>query len=105
MKKQELIDKIKAIGTCEDDVTRRTLLAELEDESGKDYDDLERLQTENQNLTSANETLREANMKLFLRVGESKTDKEKKEDETGIKDTEKKRRSFDDLFDEKGGLK
>ena len=53
-----------------------------------------------------NETLRDANMKLFLRVGAEKTDKERKDDIAGLKkEEEKEKKNFDDLFDEKGGLK
>lgn len=105
MKKSEFTDKIKAIGTCEDEVQRRALLAELEEDAAKDYDELERLGTENQTLTQANEGLRDANMKLFLRVGETKTEEQRKKDETGIEDQEKEKKKFSDLFDEKGELK
>ena len=105
MKKSEFADKIKAIGTCEDDVQRRTLLAELEEDAAKDYDELERLGTENQTLSTANETLRDANMKLFLRVGETKTEEQKKKDETGIDTKQNEKRKFSDLFDENGGIK
>lgn len=105
MKKSEFTDKIKAIGTCEDEVQRRTLLAELEEDAAKDYDELERLGTENQTLTTANESLRDANMKLFLRVGETKTEEQRKKDETGIEDREKEKKKFSDLFDEKGEFK
>lgn len=105
MKKSEFTDKIREIGTCEDEVQRRTLLAELEEDAAKDYDELERLGTENQTLTTANESLRDANMKLFLRVGESKSDDQRKKDETGIETEKKDKRKFDDLFDEKGEIK
>lgn len=105
MKKSEFTEKIKAIGTCEDDVQRRALLAELEEDAAKDYDDLEILGTETQTLTTANEVLRDANMKLFLRVGESKTTEQIKKDETGIETQKKDKRKFEDLFDEKGGIK
>jgi transcription-repair coupling factor (superfamily II helicase) len=49
-------------------------------------------------LTTDNETLRQANMSLFLKVGETKPADNKKPDE----DTAPK---FEDLFDEKGDLK
>ena len=106
MKKQEFIDKLKEIGTCEDDVQRRTLLTELEADASKDYDSLETLGTENENLKNDNETLRKANMDLFLHVGQSKSKEDKKKEETGIDDNDtKKKRSFSDLFDENGGIK
>ena len=69
MQKQEFLDIITQIGTCEDEVTRRDLLAQLSDEAGKDYDNLATLTETNRTLTSDNETLRNANMKLYLRVG------------------------------------
>ena len=69
----------------------------------KDYDSLTKLTTDNQNLTNDNELLRQANMKLFLRVGEQKdTSQEHNKDDVSNED---KKRSFEDLFDEKGGLK
>lgn len=105
MEKQEFLDRITEIGTCEDDVRRRELLASLSDEAGKDYDTITTLTESNEALQNDNETLRDANMKLFLRVGEEKTQHERKKDNTGIDEQPKEKRSFDDLFNEKGGLK
>lgn len=105
MLKQEFLDKITAIGTCEDEAQRRELLAQLSDEASKDYDEITRLTTENQTLTTNNETLRDANMKLFLRVGDPKGEDERRKDETGVNGQETKKREFKDLFDEKGELK
>lgn len=54
-------------------------------------------------LTKNNETLREVNAKLFLRVGE--TEKSiTKQDETIDKQEETKPLSFESLFNEKGDL-
>lgn len=112
MDKKEFLAKITEIGTCEDDVQRRTLLAELNDEASNLYDENENLKTEKSNLETSNkqfesdnETLRQANMKLFLRVGEGKTDKQIQEDSTGVKSPDNQKRSFENLFNEKGGLK
>ena len=103
MEKQEFLDRIKAVGTCEKDEERREMLASLSDEVSKDYDSLTKLTTDNQNLTNDNELLRQANMKLFLRVGEQKdTSQEHKKDDVS---DDNKKRNFEDLFDEKGGLK
>lgn len=111
MDKATFLEKIKEIGTCEDDVTRRSLLADIE-EVTKIYDENEILKTEKENLKNTNEqyekdneTLRQANMKLFLRVGEDKTEKQKTEDTTGIQQPDESKRKFEDLFNEKGGLK
>lgn len=105
MEKQEFLNRITAIGSCEDDVQRREMLASLSEDAGKDYDNLATLTETNASLTAERETLREANMKLFLRVGESKDPDTVKENETGIKKEDTKKLSFDDLFDEKGGIK
>lgn len=112
MGKADFLNKIKAIGTCEDDVQRRTLLAELNDEASTIFDENETLKSTNDALTTTNEqfktdneTLRQANMKLFLRVGNDKTEKEKQEDSTGVKTPDVSKRKFEDLFNEKGGIK
>lgn len=105
MEKQEFLEKITEIGTCEDDVKRRELLTSLSEDVSKDYDELTSLAESNATLTQERETLREANMKLFLRVGEDKDSSTVKENETGIKNEQIKKLSFNDLFDEKGGIK
>jgi hypothetical protein len=43
-------------------------------------------------------------MKLFLRVGEERNP-DKRNDDVGVGGKEKEKRSFDNLFNEKGGLK
>ena len=105
MLKDEFLSRLTAIGSCDDDVERRELLSQLSEEASKDYDNLATLTETNQTLTDANEKLRDANMKLFLRVGETKDPDEKRKDETGIKEEAKTKRSFDNLFNEKGVLK
>jgi len=101
MEKQEVLDLIKEIGTIEDDVERRGKLAELTDEVSKGYESLETLTAENETLTKDNERIRQQNMDLYLRVGEPK--KEEGNGSQGSGDREK--RKFEDLFDEKGGIK
>ena len=59
------------------------------------------MNTSVQELTTANESLRAVNTKLFLQVGAS----EKKEQEEEKKEEENKPLPFDDLFNEKGELK
>lgn len=99
MDKVATLDKIKNIGTCEDEIARRTLLAELTDE-------IEEVFTSHENLTADHEQLKqnyadaqEANTKLFLRLGS----KEKADD--ALDDGEPQKRKYEDLFDEKGRLK
>ena len=99
MDKQQLIDKINAIGTCEDNSNRLELLTQLREEAVQDYDKLSNLEQQNNQLSEDNETLRSANMKLFLRIGE-KPAPEKNPD-----DGEKTKREFKNLFNEKGAIK
>lgn len=103
MDKKAFQDKITEIGTCEDDVRRRELLAELSDEGAADYDRMAELTAQNEAHTKDNEALREANMKLFLRIG-SKSREEGVKDEYGA-EPPKEKLKFEDLFNEKGGLK
>lgn len=112
MDKVELLKKIKEIGTCEDDVQRRTLVAEVHDEVSNTYAEYETLQTDHETLKTTNkkfeednETLRQANMKLFLRVGNDKSEQQQQQDTTGVQKPDESKRKFEDLFNEKGGLK
>jgi len=100
MDKTEFNNKITAIGSCEDDTQRRELLAQLLEEGSSDYDRLTELETSVDTLKQDNEDLRSANMKLFLRVGDSKKPtKDETDDEPPVK------REFKNLFNEKGGIK
>lgn len=103
MDKESLISKITEIGTCEDETARRELLTALQEDVCKDYDELSATKQANENLTKDNETLRSANMKLFLRMGEHKTPGELAKSK-GLDEPETKK-EFKDLFDEKGNLK
>lgn len=106
MDKEKFLQAITEIGTCEDEVERRTKLTELSEGVVNIFDSNSRLESENTKYQEDNEKLREANMQLFLRVGSNKTEEELKEDKTGIKkEEEKPPRKFSELFDEKGNLK
>ena len=105
MEKQEFLNRITAIGSCDDDAQRRELLTQLSEDASKDYDNLATLTETNQTLLNDNETLRSANMKLFLRVGEEKDPDARKKDDTGIDGKKTEKRSFTNLFNEKGGIK
>lgn len=102
MNKDDFISKIQEIGQCEDVVQIRTKLAELNDEVSPIFDNVDTLTTENNKYKEDNESLRSANMQLFLRVG-GRTEQQANEDVTGTKPTEKLK--FEDLFNDKGGLK
>lgn len=104
MTREELLELINNIGTCEDEGERRTQLDSLRDDINSLCDDNERLTTENQDFATANESLRSANMELFLQLGEKKSPAEKVKDETGT-EPEPEKRTFENLFDEKGEFK
>lgn len=108
MDKDTFLSKIQEIGTCEDDAQRRSILAEVSDEVSKVYDDvasnLATIETLNTTITKNKEDmekLREANMSLFLRVGETKSKVEQQKGSTGV-DPEPNKRKFEDLFKEGG---
>lgn len=106
MERQEFLDRLTAIGTCESDEERRALLAEIHTESEQLFNSNDELSAANTQLESDMESLRAANMKLFLQVGTSKSPEQKKKDETGIEDEPpKEKRKFKDLFNETGGIK
>lgn len=98
MKKEDLVARIQEIGTCEDETQRRTMLAQLSEDAGKDYDEFATTKAANETLTNDNESLREANMKLFKMVGV-------KSEPDDPKEPPKEKRKFEDLFNDKGGIK
>lgn len=101
MTKEDFISRLTAIGTCGDDAERRELLATLGEDVGKDYDDLAAAVADRERLTDDNERLRDANMKLFVRVG----DPAKPAPNNNPNNDKKEKPRFEDLFNEKGGIK
>lgn len=101
--REEFQQAIQTIGTCENEAERRGLLATLQDEITGVLDTNDTLQTNNQTLTDENTTLLDENRKLFLRVGVPADEQDPKR-KTGL-ETPPEKRKFEDLFDEKGGLK
>ena len=101
MDKETFIEKIKEAGTCEDIIKVRGILAEIQDEVSKVYDDSLTMSDTLKKSEEEKETLRQANMDLFLRVGSNKTPQEVQENETGIHTEPKKEyKSYDDLAKE-----
>lgn len=98
MKKSEMIERIQAIGQAETMEDVRSQLATFQTDLEPSFDTLEEATQQITTLEQANESLRQANMNLFLQVG-------KKPDEKNEKNEPTKKREFKDLFDEKGGLK
>ncbi len=102
MNKTDLISRIQAIGTCEDDVQRRTLLNEFQNECESDYDRLANFETENTQLRNDNEGLRQANMQLFLQTTTPNNTTVNNSGSEGDNDEPLK---YENLFNEKGDLK
>lgn len=107
MDKEEILSIIQSIGTDENEVSRRENLTVLSDKVGELFTNIDTLNTtinENNETIKKNnedmESLRQANMKLFLKVGETKSPEEKQMDSTGIQNPEsnKEKRKFEDLF-------
>lgn len=96
---EEFQQRIQAIGTCEDETERRTLLADLSTDGSETFTHFATVETERDTAQSDNEKLRAANMKLFLKVGDPG---KKTEEEPGSPAAKLK---FEDLFNEKGGIK
>lgn len=105
MDKNQFLETINNIGTIEDETERRELLTQLKDNVSDIFDTNETLNNENAKFKEDNEKLRSANMKLFLRVGADKSEDDIKKDQLGENEDEIKPRKFEDLFNEKGGLK
>lgn len=99
MTREEFNTLVNEIGTCEDEAERREKLTSLREEMCEKLDTLESLEEEKKKLSDDNEELRKANMKLFLRVGAD--DHNEPEPEPTPKD----KLNFEDLFNDKGGLK
>lgn len=98
MTRDERVKAIQDIGTCEDDSTRRTMLADLQESLEADWTALEEATNKNKQYEQQISQLQQDNMKLFLKIGDP-TKPEQKEDKP------KERLKFADLFNEKGGLK
>jgi regulator of replication initiation timing len=100
MKPEEFTAKVQEVlQNLTDQAKVSTILAELTEDYNSVAVETTTAKTTAEKLTADNEKLRQANMNLFLKVGENK-----KPDDTNKKpeDTTPK---FEDLFDEKGNLK
>lgn len=69
MDKEQFLEKIKELGTCDDEVERRSILASVSDEVSKVYDANKELTETNTKYVEDMESLRQANMDLFKRIG------------------------------------
>lgn len=104
MKKEEHKSKLEEVlNNLQDQGKVTEILAEITN----DYEDittkLDTFASTNEKLTQDAESLRAANMKLFLQIGSTpKPEDIKPEPEP---DAPKEKKTFENLFDEKGGLK
>lgn len=106
MDKKEFEDRIKEIGTCEDEVQRRELLTSLNDDVATVFDNNQTLQSDNDKYKEENEKLIESNRKYFMRLETQKNIEQKQKEVAGDDGGEPKEpRKFENLFDEKGGIK
>lgn len=99
MNKQEYTERLQAIGAEEDETQRLELIAALIEDGGADYDSFTTATEERDQLRSDNENLKAANKRLLMRVGTHK------EPDPKPGDPPKAKPKFEDLFNEKGGIK
>lgn len=99
MNKAEFTERLQAIGSEEDETQRRELIAQLIEEGGSDYDDHAAAIAARDQAQADNEALRSANMKLFKRIGDHK------EPDVNPNPTPTEKRKFENLFNDKGGIK
>lgn len=99
MKPEEFNAKTQEIlSNLTDQAKVSTVLSELIEDYNTVTAETEIARTTAEKLTADNEKLRQANMNLFLKVGETKKEEETKQDEDN-------KPTFEDLFDENGNLK
>lgn len=103
MDKETLINKLKEIGTTDDEVQRRDLLFEVTEDLSNIFTTYDNVLEEDKKIKEENEKLMEYNRKLFMRVGDYKTPEQVEKETTGEETKEPRR--FENLFDEKGNLK
>lgn len=99
MNKAEFTERCQAIGTCENESERRELLAQLIQDGENDYDDHAEAVAARDQAQKDIAQLQAENKRLFLQIGTKKepdVDPEKKPPE---------KRSYKNLFNEKGELK
>lgn len=101
MKKEEYTAKIMEIKEKihdTDDGKITDLLADLSDDYGAVLAQIDEINLQNEKLKHDNDSLRESNMRLFLRI-----EKSPEENQTSQKEPQK--RTYENLFDDKGELK
>lgn len=72
MERDELRSKFTEVLTVDDQGQRSTILNEMRTEIERTFTELDNLRTLNENLVDKNNTLTEANSKLFMQIGVEK---------------------------------
>jgi regulator of replication initiation timing len=72
MERDELRNKFTEVLTVDDQGKRSTILNEMRAEVEKTFTELDNLKTLNESLVNKNNTLTEANSKLFMQIGVEK---------------------------------
>ena len=99
MNRAEFTERLQAIGTEEDEAQRRDMIAQLIEDGGADYDDHAAAVVARDTALNQVEELQAANKRLFLRIGA------RTEPDVNPNDNPPEARKYNDLFNEKGGLK
>lgn len=101
---KNIVNQLLAMATPENQASASDLLTQLTDDYEKTLTDFENATANVTQLTQNNETLRQVNAKLFLKVGETdKGNDPGKGNDNGGDDMPQI--NFEDLFNEKGELK
>ena len=100
---KNIVNQLLNMATPENQATASDLLTQLTDGFERIVTDYEIASANVTQLTANNETLRQVNAKLFLRVGEKEIDPPAKGKDAG--GDELPRIDFTELFNEKGELK
>lgn len=77
MERDELRNKFTEVLTVEDQGQRSTILNEMRAEVEKNFTELDNLKALNESLVDKNNTLTEANSKLFMQIGVEKNKDDK----------------------------
>ena len=77
MDRDELRGKFTEVLTVDDQAKRSTILNDMRAEVEKTFTELDNLKTLNESLVDKNNTLTEANSKLFMQIGVEKTEDDK----------------------------
>lgn len=102
---KQIIQKMLGMVTPDNQATASELLAQLSDDYEETLTGYEKASTSVKELTEKNETLRDVNAKLFLKVGN--TDKETHIENNNNADSQEGNENaltFEALFNEKGDL-